>query len=247
MIEQSQPSSTVSLAATKESSSHLAAVNNRLQARQLKQLGNAHKIGVNTLETATLSPSSKSNEPLAPVRLYEKSECPKRHTGVAIDETRAEKWTKVKDDLVRRMASGYLVALVGDRGPGKTQIGQQAIMASCAIQRPALYVRALDIFLRLRSTYKSETETELQVIDMFRDPMLLVIDEVQERGESDWENRMLTHIIDKRYGDMTDTLLIANLKPRALQESLGPSVSDRLRESGGVIECKWGSFRKAKT
>lgn len=102
----------------------------------------------------------------------------------------------------------------------------------------------MDVFLAVRETYRREiSQSELEVIESFRKPSLLVIDEVQERGETAWEDRILTNLVDKRYGDGTDTLLIANLKPAALAENLGTSIADRLRETGGIIEATWGSFR----
>ena len=45
---------------------------------------------------------------------------------------------------------------------------------------------------------------------------LLIIDEVQERAESGFENRLLTHLIDARYAAMRPTIIIANLAKREL-------------------------------
>jgi DNA replication protein DnaC len=90
------------------------------------------------------------------------------------------------------------------------------------------------------------TEARIDVVNRHRIPDLLVIDEFQERGETAFENRMLNHLLDLRYGDLTDTLLIANLEPEELVESVGESITERLREAGGIIECNWPSFRDRK-
>lgn len=177
--------------------------------------------------------------------MYERSGIPVRHTQQACAGlNEIPEWAKVRDRIRDDMGKGFLYILCGTRGPGKTQIAQQAISHSCIALREARYVRAMDIFLAVRATYKkSADDSEGEVVHRFRAPKLLVIDEVQERGETKWEDRVLTNLIDKRYGDANDTLLVANLSPATLKESLGPSVYDRLRETGGIIECSWSSFR----
>lgn len=179
---------------------------------------------------------------LSPPGLYSAAEVPARHQK-ALPEATGTPWGDVRDKLIGRIGSGFLMALIGPRGPGKTQLAEQVIRAASAVGRPCLYVRAMEIFLRLRASFKSDALTELEVIQGLIAPKVLVIDEIQERGETAWEDRVLSYLMDRRYGDMGDTLLIANLTKAELRESLGPSISDRIRESGGVIECNWASFR----
>ncbi len=178
-------------------------------------------------------------------KLYADSGFPKRH-GQAFDESASPPdWMLVRSRIIMASGSGFLIALIGPRGTGKTQIAQRAVSTSCACDYPAVYCRAMTFFLELQAAIKHETETWADVIERFRQPRLLVLDEMQERAESDFENRVLNHLIDLRYGDMCDTLILANQTPKALAESLGASIVDRLRETGGVIECSWPSFRKA--
>lgn len=179
-----------------------------------------------------------------------KSGIPKRHQRNVDDDKSPDAWLKTRDRVIGRVGEGFIIALLGTRGPGKTQIAEQAIRY-CSHQlgdkaaRPSLYVRAMDVFLDLRATYnEGSTETERSVIEKFCAPQLLVIDECQERGESAWEDRMLSYVIDRRYGDMKDTILIANLMEKAFRESVGTSIMSRLIETGEIIECVWPSFRK---
>jgi len=55
---------------------------------------------------------------------------------------------------------------------------------------------------------------------------------------------MLTALIDYRYSQMRDTVIISNLKREAFTASMGASVVSRMIEAGGIIECNWPSFRK---
>jgi DNA replication protein DnaC len=190
-----------------------------------------------------MNATSRTSKAPSSIELFRAANVPQRHQRKVREEP--PPWVQARDKIIRKIGSGFLIALIGRRGPGKTQIAEQAIVIATSMQRSALYVRAMTIFLDLRATFKSEADSEASIVERYRTPKLLVIDEMQERGETPWEDRMLNHLIDLRYGDMSDTLLVANLTRKALAKSLGESISERLRETGGIIECTWASFRKA--
>jgi len=58
-----------------------------------------------------------------------------------------------------------------------------------------------------------------------------------------WEDRMLTALVDYRYSQKRDTVLISNLKRDEFETSMGNSILSRMVEAGGIIECGWPSFR----
>jgi DNA replication protein DnaC len=72
---------------------------------------------------------------------------------------------------------------------------------------------------------------------------LLVLDEIQERGNTSWEDRIITHILDRRYGDLMPTVIIANLTKETLADCLGESIVSRMQETGGVMEITGKSHR----
>ena len=74
-----------------------------------------------------------------------------------------------------------------------------------------------------------------------------MLDELQERGETPWEDRLLTHVIDRRYAAEKDTLLITNHSKEKFLESIGESVASRLVETGGIVNCSWASYRVKAT
>jgi DNA replication protein DnaC len=147
--------------------------------------------------------------------------------------------------LIRPRISGGITALVGGRGTGKTRMAAE-VCREFASSDPT-YTTAMELFLRIRSTYDRDSkESEKSVIEDLADASILVIDEVQERGNSEWEDRLLTHIIDRRYGNERPTILIANLTKKELAGSLGASIVSRLQETGGVIEMTGPSHRTKK-
>ena len=160
------------------------------------------------------------------------------------------------------IATGGIVAMIGPRGPGKTQMAAELARtgnwSSGRVEttkidggvlkhgKVALYRRSMDLFLDLRHAAKNHVKSsEREVLTQLADVGLLVIDEFQERGESEWENRIIKNLIDKRYASNRPTIIIANLTRAELFETLGDSIIDRARENGKSIEFTWGSFRGA--
>lgn len=150
--------------------------------------------------------------------------------------------------------SGGILVLHGKRGTGKTQMAAEIARAKrfpldagtkADPKRSAHYQTAMRFFLTVRATFKKGSDkTELEIIDRMTEPGLLVIDELQERGETAFEDRLLTHLIDARYGAKRPTILIANLTKDELGKSLGPSIVDRIRENGRCIDFTWNSYRR---
>jgi DNA replication protein DnaC len=86
----------------------------------------------------------------------------------------------------------------------------------------------------------------MDIMDDLARAKLLILDELQVRGDTPAEDRLITTLIDDRYASKKPTILIANLTEEGLQKSLSASVIDRFRENGLSIEFTWPSFRKPK-
>jgi len=149
---------------------------------------------------------------------------------------------------------GGILILHGKRGTGKTQMAAEIARSKRfpfdaangpERKRSAHYQTAMRFFLTVRATFKKGSDkTELEIIDRMTEPGLLVIDELQERGETAFEDRLLTHLIDARYGAKRPTILIANLTKEQLGPALGPSIVDRASENGRRIDFTWNSYRR---
>jgi len=173
---------------------------------------------------------------------------PQRH--IERNDHIGQGWLDVCADVSQRVEKGgALIVLCGPRGTGKTQIVTEAASVVCAQypndDMPCVYETAIGAFVGIRAAMKGDAGEEGAVKRLVL-PQLLVIDDFQDRGETEWEDRILTHVIDRRYQEPSkSTLIVTNLEPRAAADSLGPSVMDRARECGKFIECKWASFRSA--
>ncbi len=179
-------------------------------------------------------------------RLWESSGVSKRHKMNTSEVVLAHSKFKVayeKSLIVIR--GGGTVLLLGDRGNGKTQCGVELIRTiSFEDLRSCRYIRCREIGMKLREAFGGKSSlTEMAAMEQFVRPYLLVIDECQERMESDFEVRSLTLIIDKRYGECKPSVLVANCSEKNFIDLLGPSIVDRVKEGGGAVVFDWPSFR----
>lgn len=151
-------------------------------------------------------------------------------------------WLADFSRVMAKIDGGGIIALIGPRGTGKTRLAAEAIRNHSPDK--AIYTTAMALFLRIRASFaKMSRESEDEIVRELSKAPLLILDEIQERGNTPWEDRLLTHILDRRYGDMTPTIVIANLTEAALIECLGDSIISRLTETGGVLEIAGRSYR----
>lgn len=170
---------------------------------------------------------------------------PERQRNVE-DLDRSGEWGKCLKKLEQKLGTGFMVALAGGRGNGKTQIAVELIrfLAFGDPPKRSRFCTATEFFMEIKAGYRDGGKSEADVIREFSRPRLLVIDEVSKRRDSEWENLLLHELLNRRYNAMTDTLLISNQDAKQLEESLGAALVSRMRETGGVIEAVWPSFRK---
>jgi DNA replication protein DnaC len=154
------------------------------------------------------------------------------------------------------LKEGGIVVAYGAHGTGKTRMSYELaknaeVPASTykrggiEVDHPRIYTTAVNLFMDIRSSYNSdEGPTEREIISGLTNAAFLVIDEIQERGETAFEDRKLTQIIDARYMDGRPTMLISNFDRKRFAETLSPAVLDRIREGGIGLHFNWGSYRK---
>lgn len=172
------------------------------------------------------------------------------------------KQQKTYDRTLERMKGrGAIVALVGERGLGKTSIAAQfALSVAWANHEESLkesgspriqcvlYKKCAKLIARFKPLYADfgsiDIESLMESLDnLCRNQQFLVIDEVHDCGDMKFTNKVLTDLIDRRYSSCRDTILIANQTGQAFAESIGDSILSRLNEHGAILECKWPSYR----
>jgi DNA replication protein DnaC len=136
-----------------------------------------------------------------------------------------------------------LTMMYGPRGTGKTWMAAALVREFCAQGRWAMFAEAMDYFLALDQARETESRSALQVEVDFIKPELLVLDAMEERADTPAKDRMLTRLINKRYAAVKGTLLITNETQEQFATRVGETISDRIFDGGGVINCDWPSLR----
>jgi DNA replication protein DnaC len=179
---------------------------------------------------------------------------PKRYEGAP--EPVGDKWLQFFDSANEMITNGGITLLYGGHGTGKTRMAYELakvckpprptfLVRGITKSLPAIYTTAVNMFMDIRETYGSKSErSEKQIVSELSEAALLVIDEIQERGETQFEDRKLTQIIDARYMDGRPTILISNYSRQDFAKTLSPAVLDRIRENGKGMHFDWPSHRK---
>jgi DNA replication protein DnaC len=160
---------------------------------------------------------------------------------------------------------GGLIVAYGGRGTGKTQmafhLARNANFPNALFMpiykngftpetkpRPAIYTKAMEIFLECKHSFnRKDAPTVKEILQKLEDAAFLIIDEAQVRGETKFEDDMLTHLIDKRYDGERATMLITNLGRKEFAATLSPSIISRIEQIGCGIDCNWQSYRTKTT
>jgi hypothetical protein len=160
---------------------------------------------------------------------------------------RAGRWGETEKMILGRLGTedGLLLGLIGLRGLGKTQLAVEAIRHTTGVLlKTARYVTATELGLDIAATYNDRTaETERDVIARYRRPHLLVIDEYHLRGGGERETRLFEELLDKRYYERKDTIILAAQPRPEFLTNVGSSAASRMKETGAIIEGDWQSYR----
>ena len=141
---------------------------------------------------------------------------------------------------------GRSLILCGKTGTGKTHLAC-AVLRYLAEQHGVCgkYATAYRAVQEIRASYKSHDLTELQAMDAFIAPDMLVLDEIGVQYGTDSEQLLLFTILNGRYEALRPSIIVSNLTAAEVAKVLGDRVYDRLRENGGgVLAFDWGSWRQ---
>ena len=173
------------------------------------------------------------------------SSFPARHRALKSVDILGPEW-KAKLEMLRKRlyGPGALIALLGGYGRGKTQMATELGREVARIGKTTKFADAMEIFVRSKSSFSpAAKETEWGIMQEFTKPYFLVIDETEERAETPFEDKKLFTMINRRYNANRHTVLISNQTPSEFQRQVGPKIWERMTETGGIVNCEWGSFR----
>ena len=147
-------------------------------------------------------------------------------------------------DFASVMQTGRCAIFSGSKGTGKNHLA--CGIASAVIKKGyhAAVITVDDMVMKIKETYGNKGSSELQMIEVFVKPDLLILDEFGMGTNSDTERRLLFSVINKRYEHLKPTIVLTNLSADDFRGQIEPRVLDRLRDNGGkLLSFNWESWR----
>lgn len=181
------------------------------------------------------------------------AECWFTNYQIGTDESRGER--KDALDKVRLYAQnlknpewkGRNLILMGACGTGKDHLAVSVIRAAFCFGMDARYVRG-SVLCSICRQHLRETAADVPE-DLWKID-LLVISDVEPNPTvpaSEFEERALMEVIDRRYGAMLPTVVTSNTTSRSsLAKFIGQRTVDRLFHDAVVVPMLWTSYRAAK-
>ena len=143
--------------------------------------------------------------------------------------------------------------LIGGYGTGKTHLA--AAIANQLLQggTPVICMTMIDLLARIKETYdKAGGASEAQVLRLYADVPLLIIDDLGSEQPTEWGSTMIFAIINARYEAYMPTVVTSNcgteelvqrMTPRDATDRNAQKTVDRLREMCVAVQMDWPSWR----
>lgn len=151
-------------------------------------------------------------------------------------------------EFPNRLQRGASLILCGNTGTGKTHLACGIAQHVIRVHgKSATYFTVGRAFRMVKDTFRKESrKSEEEILASFREPDLLILDEIGVQYGSEAEKKILFEIVNERYEAIKPTIIISNLAMDSLSEFAGDRVIDRMKENGGkVLVFDWKSHRRA--
>jgi DNA replication protein DnaC len=126
----------------------------------------------------------------------------------------------------------------GNSGTGKGHLAISLLKEKVKENKSCKYINALDLFILLK-----DWDNLFEIKEEFSTYDFLIIDEIGKTFKSEFEQNLLFNILNNRYDDYLQTILITNMGYDDFSALVTKPVLDRLLETYTLIHFSWDSFR----
>jgi DNA replication protein DnaC len=128
-------------------------------------------------------------------------------------------------------------------GTGKSHLAT-AILQALMPRHCGLYTTCMGVIRAVRGTWRKDSErSEQQVLNIYAEVPLLVLDEIGVQYGTDGEQTILFDVLDRRYRDMKPSIFLTNQDKKGFKEFIGERTFDRLTETSRWVPFDWASYR----
>jgi len=146
-------------------------------------------------------------------------------------------------DFEANAKRGSSLIFSGLPGTGKSHLAT-AILQALMPRHCGLYTTCMGVIRAVRGTWRKDSErSEQQVLNIFAEVPLLVLDEIGVQYGTDGEQTILFDVLDRRYRDMKPSIFLTNQDKKGFKEFIGERTFDRLTETSRWVPFDWASYR----
>ena len=102
----------------------------------------------------------------------------------------------------------------------------------------AMFVSVPMMLLNIRSSFKSETADEMDLIKKYVKPEILIMDDLGTEKVTEWVMQTLYVIINSRYEEEKQTLITSNNSLDEIRKNLNDKIASRITAMTEIIELK---------
>lgn len=172
---------------------------------------------------------------------YRLAEYIKNHKTLVLNTIWGSTLAKIKNII----GKGFIGAMCGQHGTGKTQFGIELCLYSINNGITASYIHCAELKNRYTSQMKpGSVDSAEQIISDLSYPRFLVLDEF-EWGTNAYFNEQICTIIQIRYDMNKDTFIINNRNALQFQHVTPQIIQSRIKQKGGIIDTiGWRNWRE---
>lgn len=151
-------------------------------------------------------------------------------------------------NVADNVRSGNGVIVFGSRGTGKDHLAVSVCREAIRAGFEVAWVNGMSFFGSVRDSMGTKATEESLVQSLLSPDLLYVSDPLPPTGSlTEFQQSILFRVLDGRYSALKPCIVTVNVSSgKELDERLGASNADRLRDGATAIFCDWPSYRKVK-
>lgn len=157
--------------------------------------------------------------------------------------------------LTTVIQKGSCLRFEGTKGTGKTHLAAAIALDLINKGVPVIFKSISDLFLDIRNAFNKGEKTEEEIIQIYKNVDLLVIDDIDKVKYTEWNVSILYQIINDRYENLKPMVVTANngnddlikiMTPEKGISDIAESIVSRLCEDFTVITLTGKDKRKGE-
>ena len=141
--------------------------------------------------------------------------------------------------------------ICGECGVGKSHLAFATANSLIEKGNSVIAMTMIDLLLKIKSSFNAYNDkmTEEQILKIYTDCALLVIDDLGKEKPTEWALQMIYSVIDRRYNALKPIIVTTNFTASELvkrfgDSSIGHAIVDRLFEICEYVSIEGESFRR---